>query len=252
MPTSKKPDGQLRLIPPSSKQALPYPGPRLHQTRELHHSTSSVMLAMPSNVIRHRLVHSKTKWRFILPHLSYHVVPPFQLIGKMVSVRAENKTTNSVKRFCLEELDSCGNTDKNNIMNIRLVNPAVTETLLRGTHRIANIPCSAAETVLSTTRERNQCRQKGVDRVTVHGLLFATIFQSTLHPRDTPLVKMSDMNHTVPGSSLESPLFFVVQSKASKSGRRCTHQFPGVSGHSIHCKAHIVGLIPSCTRTPTH
>ena len=76
-PSSMKLDSGLRLIPPSSRQALPYPGPKLHQTRKLRHSTSSVMLAMPSNAIRGRLVHSKTKWRFILPHLSCHVVPPF-------------------------------------------------------------------------------------------------------------------------------------------------------------------------------
>ena len=75
-PFSRKPDSELRLIPPSSRQALPYPGPRLHQTRERHLSTSSVMLAMPSNIIRHRLVHGKTKRRFILPHFSYHVVLP--------------------------------------------------------------------------------------------------------------------------------------------------------------------------------
>ena len=49
-PSSRKPDSGHRLIPPSSRRALPYPGPKLHQTRELHHSTSSVMLAMPSNV----------------------------------------------------------------------------------------------------------------------------------------------------------------------------------------------------------
>ena len=53
-PFSRKPDSELRLIPPSSRQALPYPGSRLHQTRERHLSTSSVMLAMPSNIIRHR------------------------------------------------------------------------------------------------------------------------------------------------------------------------------------------------------
>ena len=51
----------------------------------------------------------------------------------------------------------------------------------------------------------------GIDRVTIHGLLYATNFQSTLqHPRETPLVKTSNKNHTVSGSSLAPPLFFVV------------------------------------------
>ena len=44
-PFSRKPDSELRLIPQSSKQALLFPGPRLHQTRERHHSTSSVCSA---------------------------------------------------------------------------------------------------------------------------------------------------------------------------------------------------------------
>ena len=73
------------------------------------------------------------------PHLSYHVVWPIQFIGKTVSVYVEGMTTNSVKHFCLEELVSCGTTDKNNIMNIALVNAAVTETLHHGTHGISEI-----------------------------------------------------------------------------------------------------------------
>ena len=43
------------------------------------------------------------------------------------------------------------------------VDPAVTETLLRGTSGISNIPCSALQTVLSTTRERDQCPENGVN-----------------------------------------------------------------------------------------
>ena len=38
---------------------------------------------------------------------------------------------------------------------------------------------------------------------------------------------------------------FIVQSLASTEVRRRTHEFSHASGHSIHCWAHIVGLIPS-------
>ena len=61
----------------------------------------------------------------------------------------------------LRDGDSCGAADKSIITNNALVNPAVTETLLHETRGISNIPCSAPQTVPSTTRERNQCRRKG-------------------------------------------------------------------------------------------
>ena len=41
--------------------------------------------------------------------------------------------------------------------------PAVKDTLLRGTSGISSIPRSALQTVLSTTRERDQCTEKGVN-----------------------------------------------------------------------------------------
>ena len=62
------------------------------------------MLAMPSNVVRSRLVQSKAEQRFVLRHLSCHIVPPSQFTGKTASVYNEDKTNNSVKRFCREEL----------------------------------------------------------------------------------------------------------------------------------------------------
>ena len=72
---------------------------------ELHDSACSVVPAVPGNFIRGRLVQSEAEWRFVLPHLSCHVVPPSQLIGKTVSVRVKDKTTNSAERFCRKELD---------------------------------------------------------------------------------------------------------------------------------------------------
>ena len=89
----------------SSRQALPYPGPKLHQTRKLHSSTSSVMLATKGNLVRSCHVQSKTEWMIVLPHFSCHVVPPSQYIGKTVSVCVENKTTVSAEYFCRKELD---------------------------------------------------------------------------------------------------------------------------------------------------
>ena len=58
-----------------------------------------------SNFITSRLVESETEWRFVLPHLSRHIVPPSQLIGETVSVCDKDKTTNSLERFRCEELD---------------------------------------------------------------------------------------------------------------------------------------------------
>ena len=88
----------------SSRRSIPYPGPKLHQTRELH-STSSVNFAQPDDVIRRRLVQSKTEWMVVLPHLTCYVVPPSQLPGETVSVCFEDTTTNSAGRFCCEELE---------------------------------------------------------------------------------------------------------------------------------------------------
>ena len=65
---------------------------------KLYDSASSVAFAMPGNFIRGRLVHSKREWRFVLPHLSRHIIPLSQFIDQTVTVY-------SVKRFCREELD---------------------------------------------------------------------------------------------------------------------------------------------------
>ena len=58
-PSSRKPDS--RLIPPSPRQALPNPGPKLQQTRKLQHYTSSVMLAMPSNFKKNSMLSSSNR-----------------------------------------------------------------------------------------------------------------------------------------------------------------------------------------------
>ena len=70
-------------------------------------------------------------------HLSCHIVLPSQLIGKAISVRNEDKTE-FLDRL-LHDGNSCGTTDKSNIMNIALVDPAVTEAHLHGTHGISEI-----------------------------------------------------------------------------------------------------------------
>ena len=76
-----------------------------HQTREVYDSASSVMLALSSDVIRNRCVDNDTEWRFVLPHFYRQIIPLSQFIGKTVSVCNEDKTTNSMKRFCREALD---------------------------------------------------------------------------------------------------------------------------------------------------
>ena len=62
----------------------------------------------------------------------------------------------------LHDGNSCGTGDKSDKMNITLVDPAVTEALLHGTHGIfGNSPCSTPQTVLSTTREINVVAKGG-------------------------------------------------------------------------------------------
>ena len=78
-----------------------------HQTHGVNDSSSSVMLALSSDVIRNRLVENDTEWRFVLPHFSRHIIPLPQFIGETVSVCNEDKTTHSMKRFRREELDLC-------------------------------------------------------------------------------------------------------------------------------------------------
>ena len=107
-------------------------GKRCTRVVELHDSASSVMLALPSDVIRGRLVRNEAEWRFVLPHLSCHIVPHSQFIDKTVSLCIEDKTTNSVECFCGKQLD----------FGIEVVDRTVTETLLRGTRGISNIPCA--------------------------------------------------------------------------------------------------------------
>ena len=63
------------------------------------------MLALSRNVIRNRFVENDTEWRLVLPHFSRHIIPLSQFIGKTVSVCNKDKTSNSMKRFCREELD---------------------------------------------------------------------------------------------------------------------------------------------------
>ena len=53
--------------------------------------------AVPRNFIRGRLAQSEAEWRFVLTHLSCHVVTPSQLFGKTVSVHFKDKTTNSAE-----------------------------------------------------------------------------------------------------------------------------------------------------------
>ena len=62
---------------------------------------------MPGNFVGSSLVQSETEWRFVLPHLSRHVVPPSQLIGKAVPKCVEDKATNSAERVRCKELDFC-------------------------------------------------------------------------------------------------------------------------------------------------
>ena len=58
---------------------------------EFHDSTSSAMFALPSDVVRSRLVHSEAEWRFVLPHLSRYAVPPSQLLAQWFPCATKTK-----------------------------------------------------------------------------------------------------------------------------------------------------------------
>ena len=145
---------------------------------ELHDFASSVMLALPGDIIRDRLVRSKTEWLFVLPHLSCHVVPPSQFNGKTVSVCVENKTTDSAEVFFHKELDfGIGGS------HCVLRNLYAHGVLHNESEPIVNPPC------------RNL-------RAAAHSLSTEFQQQSTKHSRDTLLLKMSNTSHTAPDASL--------------------------------------------------
>ena len=64
--------------------------------------------------------------------------------------------------------------------------------------------------------------------------------------------KTSATSHTDPDSSRTSLLPSWFSPQHPQVIDRRTHEFPHASDHSTHCWAHIVGLIPGCTRTQAH
>merc|ERR1711871_1148993 len=72
---------------------------------ELHDTTARVVLAMPKDFIRCSLVEAKAKGRFVLPHLTCHVVTTTKLIGKTLAICIEDETTYTPQGLCRQEFD---------------------------------------------------------------------------------------------------------------------------------------------------
>ena len=146
VPSSMKPNSKLRLIRPTSRQALYNQGQGCcTRLVEFPDSTSSVMLTMPSNFIGSSLCSDETERKFV----------PF-LLTRSLSLLTHRQNG---FRVCLKQ---------------------VTETLLRGTHGISNITRSAAQTVLSTS----MVSRVGEDRV--HLVRSHCVLRHAVHVADHP------------------------------------------------------------------
>ena len=105
-------------------------------------STSSVMLAMPSIIIRssqcsQRGETEKCSSTSLLSHSP--AFPTHRQYGFRVQRGQDHQLCGEFLDHLLHDGNSCGTGDKSNNMNIALVDPAVTEALLNRTHGISEI-----------------------------------------------------------------------------------------------------------------
>ena len=128
---------------------------------EIHYSSSRVMLTVP--VVRSSPFSQRGEMEVCpsTPLLSRSSVVPIRLQnGFCVRRKQDLQLREEFLDHLLHDGNSRGTTDKSNITNIALVNPAVTEAFLHKTRGIS--PHSTPQTVLSTTREINAV-EKGVN-----------------------------------------------------------------------------------------
>jgi len=72
---------------------------------KLHHASAGVVLAVPDDFLLGRLVEAQPERRLVLPHLTSHVVPPPQLVGKAFAFGVEHDAAHAPERLCSEELN---------------------------------------------------------------------------------------------------------------------------------------------------
>mmetsp|Transcript_115503 Transcript_115503/g.188224 ORF Transcript_115503/g.188224 Transcript_115503/m.188224 type:complete len:208 (-) Transcript_115503:413-1036(-) len=70
-----------------------------------HHSTTSVMLTMPNDLIRSRFVQAEPERRLVLPHFSCDIVTAAKLIGKALAIFVQHEATHATQGFCCQEFD---------------------------------------------------------------------------------------------------------------------------------------------------
>ena len=107
---------------------------------KLHDSTSSVMPALPvirSSPCSQRGETEKCSSTSLLSHSP--AFPTHRQYGFRVQRRQDYQLREEFLSHLLHDGKSCGTGDKSNNMNIALVDPAVTEALLHGTHGISEI-----------------------------------------------------------------------------------------------------------------
>merc|ERR1719191_1510818 len=71
----------------------------------LHHTAASVVLAVPHNLVRCSLVQAQAERRFVLPHLTCHVVTAAKLVCEALAIGIKDNAANTTKGLCSQELD---------------------------------------------------------------------------------------------------------------------------------------------------
>merc|ERR1719440_528737 len=71
----------------------------------LHHTTASVVLGVPDDLIRGSLVQAKAERRLVLPHLTSHIVTAAKLVGKTLAITVQDETTNTSEGLSGKELN---------------------------------------------------------------------------------------------------------------------------------------------------
>merc|ERR1719329_1708240 len=71
----------------------------------LHHTTSSVVLAVPQDLSRGCVVEAQAEGWFVLPHLAGDIVTTSKLICKALAFLVEDQATNTTQGLSCEELN---------------------------------------------------------------------------------------------------------------------------------------------------
>mmetsp|Transcript_62602 Transcript_62602/g.164284 ORF Transcript_62602/g.164284 Transcript_62602/m.164284 type:complete len:547 (-) Transcript_62602:70-1710(-) len=72
---------------------------------ELHHATARVVLAVPDDLVRGRLVQAETEGRRVLPHLTGDVVTAAELVREALALGVKHDAAHATQRLRGKELD---------------------------------------------------------------------------------------------------------------------------------------------------